>query len=501
MLNRYLSLTCLPVCLFALSACGGGGSTPSTPSTPPPPPPPSNQVPVANATAESASITEGRLINLSASTSTDADSDTLTFSWNQITGPTAAINGTATAVDFSAEAPDVQSDTILTFEVTVSDGTANASDTVSITIEPLAFQSLDDINAIPAAISPSTANSYTLVTGGDGIGRFNFISQEFSSDGTPIGDPVSGSLTPENSDENSVLFLEDVIQSGDTTYTSFSSTFTSQSFGGPEAIRLSTLRGPINEDFQSLGDQYAEFISEIPFLAHDAIAIGNQQLATIVIVPSNGSGRDVVAHIVNPDGTLAASQILAVQAPFAESAILSSFDADTLVGFWIVNDQIFVQQLDGVGDPIGATASLDPIEGRIFSGLSATPVSGDRIVIVSSEGPNTSPRIVFRNLNRSGSLAVPATEIGRGTDPQAITLNDGNVLVVWAGASVDTELVGRIVSPEGENLSDVHVFGAGRIGTPLRPVQLTDGTTLIVQDLDLLSFPIENIEFFPVVAQ
>ncbi|NIV18837.1 MAG: hypothetical protein GWN47_10675 [Woeseiaceae bacterium] len=92
-----------------------------------------NQLPVADAGADQ-SVGELSAVTLSGSGS-DADGDTLAYSWIQVAGPGVALNGADTASP-TFTSPDVATGVIevLTFELTVDDGTASTTDTVDVSV-------------------------------------------------------------------------------------------------------------------------------------------------------------------------------------------------------------------------------------------------------------------------------------------------------------------------------------------------------------------------------
>jgi K319L-like, PKD domain len=92
-----------------------------------------NSPPTAAAGADQI-VAELTTANLDGSASQDPDGDTLSFAWLQMAGPNVTLSD-ANAEQPSFPAPDVAVPTVLTFQLTVDDGTDNAVDVVDITVQ------------------------------------------------------------------------------------------------------------------------------------------------------------------------------------------------------------------------------------------------------------------------------------------------------------------------------------------------------------------------------
>ncbi len=96
-------------------------------------PPPPNQDPIASAGPDQ-TVDGGDGVVLTGAASTDPDSDPLTYTWAQTSGPNVSLTG-ATTVSPTFTAPTLSDDVVLTFLLTVSDGRGGLStDSVSVTV-------------------------------------------------------------------------------------------------------------------------------------------------------------------------------------------------------------------------------------------------------------------------------------------------------------------------------------------------------------------------------
>ncbi|MCI0561501.1 MAG: PKD domain-containing protein, partial [Nitrososphaera sp.] len=102
-----------------------------------------NSKPIADAGA-SFSIIAGNEIALDGNSSHDPDGDALTFSWSQEDGPDASLDS-PTLASPTITAPEVDSETTMTFKLVVSDGLLSSDpSSVIVTIIPV------DIDVIPS---------------------------------------------------------------------------------------------------------------------------------------------------------------------------------------------------------------------------------------------------------------------------------------------------------------------------------------------------------------
>lgn len=143
--------------IIAFAGCSGGGGGSS--STPAPPPAPQNTAPVANAGADQTAI-EDQTVFLDGSESSDADGTIATFRWTQTGGPDVPLGNADTAAARFVS-PEVDTDTVLSFELTVTDNDgATARDTTNVTVGP---DPVDDAEVVAFAFD-GKPRAYTLYT-------------------------------------------------------------------------------------------------------------------------------------------------------------------------------------------------------------------------------------------------------------------------------------------------------------------------------------------------
>ena len=120
-----------------------------------------NQAPVANVASSAITVAEGGSVSLDASSSTDSNSDALSYVWAQTSGPSVSINNSNSALA-SFTAPTVTANTTLGFEVTVSDGTLEDKAQVTVTVQ-------NQVTVTPPTTTPAPS-------GGGGGGSLGILS-------------------------------------------------------------------------------------------------------------------------------------------------------------------------------------------------------------------------------------------------------------------------------------------------------------------------------------
>lgn len=423
-----------------LAACGGGsGSSSSTPTpSAPPPSAPTTSAPVAVASTATSTVSEGGQFSVTAANSSDPDGDAISFSWTQTAGPN-ALSGTVGATTLTLNAPIVTLDTVLTFELTVSDGTNSDTDTVSVTIQPLGapvtVRPSAPINtdlAILNGITDEGEDQYRIYWA-DGFfpGGNNIASQTFSDDGTPVGTQVNGSFDlPQTGSTFSTqidgLIPISIVESGGTLYSQLIYIFQNA------VPQIGNLVGPFEGNLSPVNDPFAAFASSTEI---DQTPIGQNNL---VNVTSFGSSVDafVQVSVFNPDGSVEED------IPFAYEEFALAGDPEATVSS-VSDPAVSPIGEDGYivvwrREDSNASPTARSIEAQIYS--SANVLEGSRIEIDASAGPS----------------------FGGGTQLDAAALGDGNSLITWVesqnfaanGDFIDFVVRGRIINPEGGFVTD-----------------------------------------------
>ena len=125
-----------------------------------------NLAPVARAGQDSVISDLPSQVSLDGSQSADANGDVLTFNWTQTAGSpvvTLSNENTATA---SFNGPSVQTDTTLTFTLTVSDGTLSATDSVNVLLKAAVAGNTPPV--VNAGLDQTVQSGATVTLNGSG---------------------------------------------------------------------------------------------------------------------------------------------------------------------------------------------------------------------------------------------------------------------------------------------------------------------------------------------
>ncbi|MEF8882272.1 MAG: glucodextranase DOMON-like domain-containing protein [Halapricum sp.] len=160
---------------FELSVTDPDGNAATDTTTVTVSPQSANDAPIADA-GEDQSVEPGETVSLQAIDSEDPNDGTLSFQWEQASGPEVELTG-ADSVGTAFVAPQVEGETTLTFELFVDDGQGKtATDTVNVTIQPeTGGATTTTINGEATTETDSEADATTDTGDGDGPG-FGIVS-------------------------------------------------------------------------------------------------------------------------------------------------------------------------------------------------------------------------------------------------------------------------------------------------------------------------------------
>lgn len=149
-LNKFL----LVAAAGLLVSCGGGGSSSTNSSVSVTPPSSTNRAPVANVGAFKTDPAIGELAQYDASGSTDADGDTLSYSWDITSVPA----GSAIATTYAGAMPSIKFDVVgdYALTLTVSDGTLSDTETLNVSAAAFGIKELSSFAYEKVEYNPQT---------------------------------------------------------------------------------------------------------------------------------------------------------------------------------------------------------------------------------------------------------------------------------------------------------------------------------------------------------
>lgn len=443
------------------SACGGGGGSSS--STPPVF---VNQAPTVTITSKSV-ISEGQPFELDASQSTDRDGDSLTYSWQQISGPTLDI-ATLTAPTLSLTAPLLESDEDVSFEVSVSDGALTTTSVISINLEnlktetalseateygtggpqtptetvgdPSIYEGDKPLNKI-IGLTPTGEGGYLVHwTSSNGGHDLPVSSQAFTPEGEKLGAQVDGVYlggdkgTFEfdgrtlNRYEYGLNFV--TVQSGDTLYNINGVLEFLPSF----SLKYTTTRGLVDGEIDGFGDVWFDLAD---------VEGGFSRLMGANYAPI---GLDNILFTYSERSTDDADDE-------AAKVMMSSMVIDKF-------GQVQIHDL-------GEYESNGTAKGH--NGMTVTSYADDSYLAAWSQNTvDAGYDIRFQRSTSAGitlgeQTTVNETAAGNQLEPMAVTMADGNILISWMNHTGTEEggreIHARIVRPDGSFATDEVVLG------------------------------------------
>ena len=186
-----------------------------------------NSPPVADAGQDQA-VREGQTVTLNGA-ATDPDGDDLTYAWSHDSTLEITFNASLPVATFAA--PQVDADTTVTFTLTVSDGLANSTDTVLVTVKDASgdpgFVTMWEIVMAGESVTIPASGTYTIDWGDgtveEGVRGSQTHTYDFAGIQTVrISGDITGIRLNNHADAHKLMSIE---QWGDSRWTSMDSAF------------------------------------------------------------------------------------------------------------------------------------------------------------------------------------------------------------------------------------------------------------------------------------
>ncbi|MCA9770993.1 MAG: right-handed parallel beta-helix repeat-containing protein [Myxococcales bacterium] len=408
-----------------------------------------NQAPVANAGGDQ-SVVPGTQTSLDGTLSSDPDGQSLTYAWTQTAGPAGSL-GNGTSATPTLQVPTVTEDTDLVFELTVSDGSLSATDSVTITA------SVSNIPPTADAGADQTADEQTSITldGGasaDPEGQpLTYIWEQETGSAATIADPTSAvtSVTLPNvtSDETLVfrLTVDDGTFSGSdevSVHVTFVNQAPTASAGADQSVNegtLVTLTGSASADPDGQPLTYAWTQTAGPVVTLSGTAVPNPTFTAPDVSEDTTLGFSLTVTDDQEPG-LSSTDSVDVTVRFVNRAPIANAGPDQTVA----PEALVV--LDGSG-------STDP-DGQPIT-YAWTQTSGDPVTLTGASGPAPSFTAMQTLYDKDLTFQLTVSDgILTHADAVAVRVDYPNVAPVASAGADQTVTEGDAVTLDATGSSD-----------------------------------------------
>ena len=435
-----------------------------------------NHAPTADA-GEDQRVNERTTATLDGSESSDPDGDSLTYLWDQLSGPTVTLSDSA-VVRPTFTVPGVPRDTALAFRLTVSDGLLSDADTVTVTVNNGPTADAGDGQRVTGGTRVTLNGSSSSDPGGSIRG---YAWLQLSGPSVTLSDSAAVRPTftaPDVTRDTALTFRLTVTDNDGATDTDRVTVTVVPANEAPATV------GTISDTTLAAGRSYTlnvpEYFSDpdgdaltYGASSSDGMAVSVSLADTVLTVTAVSGGAATLRVTATDPGGLSAAQTFRVTVPNRAPAVAMAIAARSLSA----GDTVEVELSDHFRDPDGDSLTYTVV--WTDSTVVTAAVDGSELELAALSGGSAEVTVTAAD---PGGLTVAQTFTVTVANRAPVVATAIGARSLSAGDTVEVELSGHFRDPDGDALTytvvwtDSTVVTAAVDGSELELAALSGGS-------------------------